>query len=80
MVLYKNAKKRIIKLIFFEVSKILAIILTIELDTLFPRKIDKFEAGVGGVTDIISIVPPPYFYICNINIFFASNSLTSPRQ
>ena len=80
MVLYKNAKKRIIKLIFFEVSKILAIILTIELDTLFPRKIDKIETSVDGVIDIIAIVPPPDFYICNIYIFFASNSLTSPRQ
>ncbi|MGP1439691.1 MAG: hypothetical protein ACTTJ3_03005 [Treponema sp.] len=60
MVLYKNAKKRI-KLIFFEVSKIVVIILTIELDTLFSRKSDKFEAMVDGVTDIMSIVPPPVF-------------------
>ena len=62
MVLYKNAKKRI-KLIFFEVSKIVVIILTIELDTLFSRKTDKFEAMVGGVTDIMSIVPPVFLYL-----------------
>ena len=45
------------------------IILTIKFDKFFPRKIDKFETGVGGVTDIISIVPPPIF-IFAIYIFF----------
>jgi len=55
------------------------IILTIKFDKFFPRKIDKFEAGICGVIDIMSIVPSPDFCICNINIFFVSNSLASPR-